>query len=51
MKRLVSTALAVALLLGLGALAVLARGGGEILSPADNAVAAAAQAQTAAAPA
>ena len=49
MKRLVSTALAVALLLGLGVLAVLARGGGDILSPADNAVAAAAQPQTAAA--
>jgi hypothetical protein len=42
MKRLVSTALAVALLVSLGALAVLARGGGEILSPAGNAVAAAA---------
>jgi hypothetical protein len=50
MKRLLSTALAVALLLGFGALAVLARGGGDILTPADNAVAAAAQAQTAAAP-
>jgi hypothetical protein len=50
MKRLVSTALAVALLLGLGALAVLARGGGEILTPADNVVSAAAQPQTAAAP-
>ena len=51
MKRLVSTALAVALLLGLGALAVLgARGGGDILTPADNVVAAAAQPQTAAAP-
>ena len=37
MKRLLSTALAVALLLGLGALAVLARGGGDILTPADNA--------------
>ena len=51
MKQLVSTALAVALLLGLGVLAVLARGGGDILTPADNAVAAAAQPQTAAAPA
>ena len=50
MKRLLSTALAVALLLGLGALAVLARGGGDILTPADNVVAAAAQPQTAAAP-
>jgi hypothetical protein len=50
MKRLVSTALAIALLLGLGALAVLARGGGDILTPAGNAVAAAAQPQTAAAP-
>jgi hypothetical protein len=50
MKRLLSTTLAVALLLGLGALAVLARGGGDILTPADNAVAAAAQPQTAAAP-
>ena len=51
MKRLVSTALAVALLLGLGALAVLACGGGDILTPADNVVAAASQPQTAAAPA
>ena len=50
MKRLLSTALAVTLLLGLGALAVLARGGGGILTPPDNAVAAAAQPQTAAAP-
>ena len=50
MKRLVSTVLAIALLLGLGALAVLARGGGDILTPADNVVAAAAQPQTAAAP-
>jgi len=49
MKRLVSTALAVALLLGLGALAVLARNGGSILTPAGS-VAAAAQPQTAAAP-
>jgi hypothetical protein len=49
MKRLLSTALAVALLLGLGALAVLARGGGEILTPPDNSVAAAAQPQTVAA--
>jgi hypothetical protein len=50
MKRLLSTALAVTLLLGLGALAVLARGGGDILSPADNVVSAAVQPQTAAAP-
>jgi hypothetical protein len=50
MKRLISTALAVALLVSLGALAVLARGGDEILSPADNVVVAAAQPQTAAAP-
>ena len=50
MKRTLSTILAVALLLGLGTLAVLARGGGDILTPADNVVAAAAQAQTAAAP-
>ena len=33
MKRTLSTILAVALLLGLGALAVLARGGGDILTP------------------
>ena len=45
MKRLVSTTLAVALLLGLGALAVLARGGGDILSPADNVVPAAVSAR------
>jgi len=50
MKRLLSTALAVALLLSLGALAVLARGGGDILTPADSVVSAAAQPQTAAAP-
>ena len=50
MKRLLSTALAVALLLGLGALAVLAHGGGDILTPADKVVAAAPQPQTAAAP-
>lgn len=52
MKRLVSTALAVALLLGLGALAVLARGGGDILSPVKAApvALAASQPQTAAAP-
>jgi hypothetical protein len=50
MKRTLSTILAVALLLGLGTLAVLARGGGDILTPADNVVAAAAQPQTAAAP-
>jgi hypothetical protein len=50
MKRLVSTALAVALLLSLGALAVLARGGGDILTPADTVVAAAVQPQKAAAP-
>jgi hypothetical protein len=50
MKRILSTILAVALLLGLGALAVLARGGGDILTPADNVVAAALQPQTAAAP-
>jgi hypothetical protein len=49
MKRLVSTALAVALLLSLGALAVLARSGGDILSPPDNVVVAAAQPQTSAA--
>ena len=42
MKRLLSTALAVTLLLGLGALAVLARGGGDILTPADSVVSAAA---------
>ena len=46
MKRLLSTALAVALLLSLGALAVLARGGGDILTPADSVVSAAAQPQT-----
>ena len=34
MKHLISTALVVILLLSLGALAVLARGGGDILSPA-----------------
>jgi hypothetical protein len=51
MKRLVSTALAVVLLLGLGALAALARGGGDILTPADNINSVAAQSQTAAAPA
>ena len=45
MKRLLSTALAVALLLSLGALAVLARGGGDILTPADSVVSAAAQPQ------
>jgi hypothetical protein len=50
MKRFVSTALVVVLLLGLGTLAVLARGGGDILTPAGNVVAAAAQSQTAAAP-
>jgi hypothetical protein len=50
MKHLVSTVLVVALLLGLGALAVLARGGGAILAPADSVVAAAVQPQTAAAP-
>jgi hypothetical protein len=50
MKRFVSTALVVVLLLGLGTFAVLARGGGDILTPAGNAVAAAAQSQTAAAP-
>ena len=50
MKRLILTALAVALLLSLGALAVLARGGGDILTPADSGVSAAAQPQTAAAP-
>jgi hypothetical protein len=48
MKRFVSTALVVVLLLGLGTLAVLARGGGDILTPAGNV--AAAQPQTAAAP-
>jgi hypothetical protein len=48
MKRFVSTALVVVLLLGLGTLAVLARGGGDILTPAGNV--AAAQSQTAAAP-
>ena len=42
MKRLLSTALAVALLLSLGALAVVARGGGNILTPADSVVSAAA---------
>ena len=42
MKRLVSTALTVALLLGLGALAVLARGGGDVLSPVRTAAALAA---------
>lgn len=50
MKRILSTALAVALLLSLGVLAVLARGGGDILTPVINAVAAAAPSQTAAAP-
>ena len=50
MKRFVSTALAIALLVSLGALAVLARGGGDILAPAGNAVTAAEQSQTAAAP-
>jgi hypothetical protein len=34
MKRILSTVIAIALLLGLGALAVLARGGGDILTPA-----------------
>jgi hypothetical protein len=48
MKRFVSTALVVVLLLGLGTLAVLARGGGDILTPAGNV--ALAQPQTAAAP-
>jgi hypothetical protein len=48
MKRFVSTALVVVLLLGLGTLAVLARGGGDILTPAGSV--AAAQSQTAAAP-
>jgi hypothetical protein len=42
MKRFVSTALVVVLLLGLGTLAVLARGGGDILTPADSVVSAAA---------
>ena len=50
MKRFLSTALAVTLLLSLGALAVLARGGGDILAPGDNVVSAAAQPQAAAAP-
>jgi len=52
MKRILSTTLAVALLLGLGALAVLARGGGDILTPVRAApvALAAAQPQTAAAP-
>lgn len=50
MKRILSTAFAIALLLSLGGLAVLARGGGSILTPADSVVAAAAQPQTAAAP-
>ena len=52
MKRILSTILAVALLLGLGALAVLARGGGDILTPirAAPVALAAAQPQTAAAP-
>jgi hypothetical protein len=50
MKRLVSTVLVVILLLGLGALAALARGGGDILAPVGDAVAVAAQPQTASAP-
>ena len=52
MKRTLSTILAVALLLGLGTLAVLARGGGDILTPvrAASVALAAAQPQTAAAP-
>jgi hypothetical protein len=52
MKRTLSTILAVTLLLGLGALAVLARGGGDILTPVRAApvALAAAQPQTAAAP-
>ena len=52
MKRILSTILAVGLLLGLGALAVLARGGGDILTPVRAApvALAAAQPQTAAAP-
>ena len=49
MKHLVSTTLVVILLLSLGALAVLARGGGDILSPAANVVAAAAPARFASA--
>jgi hypothetical protein len=36
MKRIFSTVIAIALLLGLGALAVLARGGGDALSPAQS---------------
>ena len=52
MKRILSTILAVGLLLGLAALAVLARGGGDILTPVKAApvALAAAQPQTAAAP-
>jgi hypothetical protein len=50
MKRILSTALAIALLLSLGGLAVLARGGGSILTPVGSVVAAAPQPQTAAAP-
>jgi hypothetical protein len=50
MKRILSTALVVTLLLSLGGLAVLARGGGSILTPAGSVVAAAPQPQTAAAP-
>jgi hypothetical protein len=49
MKRLLSTALVVVVLLALGALAVLARSGSNILAPGDSV--AAAQPQTAAAPA
>jgi hypothetical protein len=48
MKRLLSTALVVVVLLALGALAVLARSGSNILAPGDSL--AAAQPQTAAAP-
>ena len=45
MKRILSTILAVGLLLGLGALAVLARGGGDILTPVRAAPVALAAAQ------
>ncbi len=50
MKRFVSTALTVALLLGLGILAMLARGGGALLPPTRTVPVALAAPQTAAAP-
>ena len=48
MKRFVSTALTVALLLGLGILAMLARGGGALLPPTRTVPVALAAPQTAA---